>query len=158
MNYNHKDKLDLGISTSINYTSAKYTIKTNFNNNTSYFTHVYSADISYVFPKDLRLSTDVDYTLNPDQGETIDRDFLMWNASLGKQFLKNKRAEIKLSVYDLLNQNQNFNRIIGENYREDVQNTALQRFFMLSFTYNLNKMAGRNMPAQDGGRNRMMRF
>ncbi len=158
LNYNHKDKLDLGISTSINYTSAKYTIKTNFNNNTSYFTHVYSADVSYVFPKDLRLSTDVDYTLNPEQGQTIDRDFLMWNASLGKQFLKNKRAEIKLSVYDLLNQNQNFNRIIGENYREDVQNTALQRFFMLSFTYNLNKMAGRNMPVQGGGRNRTIRF
>jgi hypothetical protein len=156
LNYDYKEKLDVGISTSINYTSAKYTIESNFNNNSSYFTHAYSADITYTFPKDLRLSTDIDYTLNPDQGQNIDRDFIMWNASLGKQFLKNKRAEIKLSVYDLLDQNQNFNRIIGENYREDVLNTALQQFFSLSFIYNLNRMAGRNMPVRGGGRRTRM--
>ena len=27
-------------------------------------------------------------------------------------------------------------------------NTVLQRFFLLSFTYKLNRMGGKNMPAQ----------
>jgi hypothetical protein len=155
LNYDYKDKLDVSVSTSINYTSARYTIKTPFNSNTSYFTHVYSTDLSYTFPQGFILSTDVDYTLNPEQGAGIDRDFTMWNASFARQFFKNKRGELKFTVYDLLDQNQSFNRTIGENYTEDVRNTALKRFFMLSFTYNLNRMAGRNMPG-DGRRAREM--
>jgi hypothetical protein len=45
----------------------------------------------------------------------------MWNASLSKQFLKNKAGELKLTVYDILNQNKSITRSIGENYFEDKQ-------------------------------------
>jgi len=155
LNYNYKEKLDLGINASINYTKAKYTFTAQQNGNTSYFTQVYSADATYTFPKGLILSTDFDYTINPDQGQNIDRDFAMWNASVAKQLLKNKRGELKLSVFDILSQNRSFNRTVEANYIEDVRNTVLQRFFLLSFTYNLNRMGGKSMPAS-GGRDRMM--
>jgi hypothetical protein len=152
LNYNYKTKLDLGLTASINYTSAKYTIQKNFN--TSYYTHNYSADITYTLPKGFILSTDFDYTATTGRSDGFNQSFYMWNAGLAKQLFKNKRGEVKLSVFDILNQNQSITRSIAENYVEDVQNTVLERFFMMTFTYNINRMAGKSMP---GMFNRMTR-
>ncbi len=150
LSYNWGEKLDLGISGSTNYTSVKYSklgqvIAFRGNTDQSYFTHVFSGDVTYTFPKGFIVATDIDYTINPDQGANIDRTFAMWNASMAKQVFKNKRGEVKLAAYDLLNQNQSFVRNSSDNYIEDVRSLALQRFFTLSFVYNLNRLGGRSV-------------
>ena len=61
----------------------------------------------------------------------------MWNAAIGKKFLKNKAGELKLSVFDLLKQNQSITRTITDTYIQDVQTQVLQQYFMLTFTYSL---------------------
>ena len=55
--------------------------------------------------------------------------------------MKYQRGEVKLSVYDLLNENQAIVRSTNQNYIEDQNNRVLRRFFLLSFTYSLNKMS-----------------
>jgi hypothetical protein len=156
LNYNFKEKLDASISASINYSAARYTLIKNQNN--SFVTYAYSADISYQFPLNFNLSTDIDYTTQRGLSSGFNQEYFLWNASLSKQLLKNNRGEIKLSVFDILKQNRSISRNFTDNYIEDVQNTVLQRFFMLTFTYNLNRMGSGNMQGEGRGRNfRMMR-
>jgi hypothetical protein len=146
LNYNHKEKLDLGITASVNYNSVEYANPLQSNQNASYFTHSYSADISYLFPGNFVLATDFDYTFNTGRTDGYNQNFALWNASFGKQLFKNKRGEIRASVFDILNQNVSISRNVGPNYVEDVRNMTLQRFFSLSFTYHINRMGGKSMP------------
>lgn len=141
-NYNYKEKLDLGINGSLSYNNAKYSLQENLN--TEYFTQTYSADITYSFKKEVILSSDLDYYINTGRSAGFNQNIPMWNAAIAKQFMKNKAAQIKVSVFDILNQNKSINRNIGDNYFEDTRTNVIRRYFLLSITYNLNRMAGRN--------------
>ena len=52
-----------------------------------------------------------------------------------------QRGEISLMVYDLLGENANVRRNITETFIEDIQSNVLQRYVMLSFTYNLRRFS-----------------
>jgi hypothetical protein len=61
-------------------------------------------------------------------------------------------AEIKFTVYDILKQNNGINRIIGENYFEDIRANVVPRFFLVSISYNLNRFGAnkdqKNLPGK----------
>ncbi|GAB3006914.1 TonB-dependent receptor [Niabella terrae] len=69
--------------------------------------------------------------------ESYNQSYWLWNAAIGKKFLKKQAGELKLSVFDLLKQNQSISRTVQANYIEDAQNRVLQQYFMLTFTYSL---------------------
>ena len=137
LNYQYKEKLEIGIGAGVSYNSARYTQSKD--RNVYYYTYAASADISYIFPKNYVLSSDLDYTTNTGLASGFNQNYFLWNAGFAKQLFKNNRGELKLTVYDILKQNRSVTRSIADNYVDDVQNTVLQRFFLLSFTYNLNR-------------------
>jgi hypothetical protein len=145
-NYN-KNKFDMGATAGLTYNNARYSLQENLN--TEYFTQTYTTDFSYTFKKDILVSTDFDFLINTGRTDGFNQSIPMWNASLSKQFLKNKAAEIKLTVLDILNQNKAITRTIGENYFEDNRTNVIRRYFMISLTYNLNRMANRNQMPQN---------
>jgi Outer membrane protein beta-barrel family len=144
-----KPKFDLGISGSIVYNEVKYTFKEN--SNTTFFKQTWSADLSYRFKNDFFLLTDMDYHINTGRTDGFNQDIFLWNMAIAKHFLKTKAAEIKLTAYDLLNQSKGINRTVNENYFEDTRANVVPRFFLISFTYNLQPKALRKPAKQSSG-------
>lgn len=143
------DKLDLtaGVNGSIN--RATYSVQPN--SNTRYYTFSPNISVSYLFPGDIRFAIDADYNQNTGRGEAFDTHFTLVNSYISKQFFKN-RGTLKAAVNDLLNENQGISRTANNNTIQDVSYNVLQRYFMFSFTYSLNRMGGRNRNRGGEGR------
>jgi len=133
------DKFDLTLNGGVTYNKAKYSLESSLNNN--YLTQDYGIDAGWQLPKNFYLSTDFTYTISSQRSEGFNAKVPLWNASFSKLFLKYNRGELKISVHDLLNENEAIVRYTNSNYIEDQSNRVLKRFYLLSFTYSLNKMS-----------------
>ena len=85
---------------------------------------------------------DLDYITNSGLTAGVGADIALMNASLEKQFLKNQDGTLRLQAFDLFNQNSNISRTITANSIIDSRSNRLTRYFMLSFSYRLQKFKG----------------
>ena len=136
-NYTYKEMVDVSLGGSINWSRAAYSLQAS--QNTSYLTYTATFENNWYLPKNFTIGTTVDFTANTGRATGFNPNFTLWNASIGKSFLKNKRGELKLTAYDLLNQNTGISRTTNGNYVEDTRFTVLKRYVMLTFTYSLSK-------------------
>lgn len=131
---------------SLSYTGNYSVVRNNANSKSSYnyYNQLLRNDVAYTFWKGIRVASSLYYNYNQGLADGYNQQFILWNASIGKKLMRRQEAEITLSAYDLLNRNTNVNRSINERYIQDTQNNALQRYFLLGFTYNLRNFGGRN--------------
>jgi len=152
---NLKDNFDMNFSVGTNYNILRSTV--NSKQNSNYFTHTFSIEATYYTTKTgWILASDFDYTYN-GLSAGYNTSVPLWNPSIAKQFLKNNAGELRLTCFDLLNQNQSVSRSIGNNSITDTKTNVLTQYFLLTFTYNLRRFAGnqQKMPSfMGGGRNR----
>lgn len=120
--------------------------KTNYKNFTvdqaNYFTHKAGLMITSYMPKNVVFGSDIMYEYNSNLSSEFRKDFLLWNASLGYNFL-NERFLAKVKVYDILNQNQSVRRTTTPTSIYDTQDVILKQYVMFSLTYKLEKFAGK---------------
>jgi len=109
----NKEKIDFGIKANVSYNTTSYSNPQQAD--IDYFTQTYSGDVAYTFPKNFILSTNFNYLINTGLGEGYNQSIPLWNASFSKQLFKKKNGEIKLSVNDILNQNQSIPRTNSDN-------------------------------------------
>ena len=136
---NPYNKLNLSASVRYNYNITRYSLESAVNN--KYISQEYEGSADWQLPHNLFLSTDFTYTINSQRAAGFNLEIPLWNASISKLFLKYNRGQLKLTATDLLNRNTGVSRDVSQNYIEDKEVNTLRRFFMLTFTYNLNKFA-----------------
>ncbi len=132
---NISEKIDFNISTRSHYNVVTNTNRPVLDND--YYTHSTHFKYRWVFFDGFVYRANLNYQLNTGLSQGYDNSAMLLNMSAGKKFLKNDLAELSINVYDLLQQNNNANRNINELYIQDRQSTVLQRYFMLTFTYNI---------------------
>jgi hypothetical protein len=118
--------------------------------NTNFLTKVFGADMTNYMPFNIVLNQSFNYAINTGRAEGFNTSIPIWNASFSKFFMKNKRAEIKMSAFDLLNKNIGINRNVSQNQIVDRSYNVISQYFMLTFTYSLQK-SGLGGGARPGG-------
>lgn len=131
---NISPELDFSVSWRTAYTIVQNSIRKELDNN--YAIHTLFARMNWIFLGGFVFSGDFNYTINNGLQGDLNRNIPLLSLGIGKRFLDDN-AEVKLSVYDVLNQNQSINRSVQANYIEDSRTNVLQRYFLLNFTYNL---------------------
>ncbi|MEO6252822.1 MAG: outer membrane beta-barrel family protein [Ferruginibacter sp.] len=135
--YSYKEILDISVEARVAYNKAEYSLQPSLNNH--YWRQVYELNANINLPAGININNEFTYSAFTGRSNGYNTRVALWNASISKQVLKSKKGEIKLSGFDLLNQNIGVDRNGNANYIEDVQYKTLQRFFTLGFTYSLQK-------------------
>ncbi|MBT2559221.1 TonB-dependent receptor [Hymenobacter sp. ISL-91] len=170
LNYNRTPSASLGASLSSNISpEVDFTLASNSSQswvrnslqpqlNNRFFSQNTSLRLSWIIAKGITLKSDVNHQLYTGLAAGFNQNFVLWNASLGKKLFANQRGEIQVFAFDLLGQNNSIQRNIAAAYTEDVRTNILQRYFLLSFTYNIRSFGGGAGPggsddAPEGGNN-----
>jgi hypothetical protein len=138
-----KDNFDLAVSGAFVFNLVAYEVETG--SNTKYFSQSYSADFTYRLKNRFYFLTDLDFYINSGRSAGFNEDVFLWNLSFAKKFFQTNSGEIKFTIYDILKQNNGINRIIGENYFEDVKANVVPSFFMFTISYNFNRVGTSKM-------------
>lgn len=139
-----KEKFDLMVGADLSYNRTAYSIMGELNQD--YLNQTYYFDFSVNLPKGFTLETSMDYTIYSGLADGFNEEVPIWNAALSKSLLKDKRARIRLSAVDMLNQNTGINRRAELNYVIDERIRSLGRYVMLSFHYRLKGFGNVNGP------------
>ncbi len=156
--FNYKTWLEFGAGATYSFNDVRYKQADNTkfsplqNTNSSALTLTSSIDID--LKEKWIFKYNFDYTINYGLNAAVSRNLAILNASVERQLFKKKNGILKLAAFDLLNQNTNINRTVSANAIIDTRTNRLARYFLLSFTYRLQKFKGQR-PQNPGFRGMM---
>jgi hypothetical protein len=131
-----KDKFDAEIGVRLSNTQTDWSVNEDLNQ--QYTNYGSYAGVKYTPVPRWLFDTDFDYTVYSAETFGARTAIPLWQAGITHYFLKERKGRIRLSVYDILGQNQGLTRSSQLNYIEQTQYNVLSRYVMLTLGYNLS--------------------
>ncbi len=135
-NYRLEEAFDLNLSASLRKNTSSYEFD---QPDQSFLNQTYTAETSLSFLKNYQFVADFNYYVYSDRNNDFKEDIPVLDLSLSRFLLKNKKGELKFSVDNLLDKATGVIQTASSNYLERQTTNSLGRYFMISFTYSLNK-------------------
>lgn len=131
-------KYEIYLNGSGGYTINKSSLQPDIKNN--YFFYTISPVFDVYFLKKFQIHTDANYFWQ-QKTQAFNDNFkrLIWNAWLGRNFLKNDQLTVKISCNDILNQNNGYSRSASNTFFSEERYTTIRRFFMIGATWSFTK-------------------
>ena len=98
---------------------------------------IISGDVTFHLPKSWNIATDIAYTSRHGYEGLNDVNELIWNFSMDKTWTN---STLTLKIYDLLNDKKNIVQTVNETSVSYQKFNTLPTYFMLTYTYKLNRM------------------
>ena len=141
INFNYNELMSL---------NAEYAINGSLNNyekidykSVNTLRHTLSSEYSLRWPKRFIFDTRYSFSFNPQIGEGFPKTSHILNLAVSVLMQKKDRGQLKLSVYDLLDQNISVSRYAWENNVNTSEQLTLKQYFMLTYQYKLNIFKGK---------------
>jgi hypothetical protein len=142
---NVNEYIDFNISYNAYFSNAKNSADKSQEN--KYINQVAGLQLNMLSKKGWFIQNDVNNQTYSGLSAGLNQSFWLWNAAIGKKFLAKKQAELKLSVFDLLKQNQSISRDVSQpGFITDTRSNVLQQYFLLTFTYSLKNFGTPSRP------------
>ena len=99
-------------------------------------------------PYDFSVQSQLNFTYYSGYGDDFKKSEVLWNASVNKKFLKKKKGTLRLQFFDILDDRNNIQRYVSGNYMSDSRSNTVNRYFMLSFSYQFNIMKNKGKKSE----------
>lgn len=136
-NYSLNDILIVDLSANLSHQESKYSFNTQ--QNQTYFNKTYNAEVNVNFLKKYSYNTELNYFIYTSTTTGFHQEIPLWRMSISRYILKNNTGELRFTVNNILNYGVSVTQTATSNYLQQVTNNNLGRYFMVTFTYALNK-------------------
>ncbi|HTJ50688.1 MAG TPA: TonB-dependent receptor [Cyclobacteriaceae bacterium] len=134
--YTLKEILIVGLSMNVSEQTTAYSFRTQ---NQRYLNETYSADANVNFLKNYSFNAAFDFYRYTSQTSNFQQSIPLLNLSFSRFVLKAKSGELKIGVINVLDKSMSVSQTTSVNYLQQTTSNNLGRYFMVSFTYAINK-------------------
>lgn len=150
-NFNYNDVFTLDLSANMSQQQTQYDFNKDLNQ--QFLNETYSAEANLTLLKNYQVNSAFEYLVYTSQTTGFSQSIPLLNIWLSRFVLKNNAGEVKIGVTNLLDKSLSVSQTATANYLQQETINNLGRFYMVSFTYALNKQ----LNPMGGGRRPGMR-
>ena len=130
------DSLTLELGGGFDFNKPTNTLST-FSNQ-PYTNYNFTGRIDWTLPHRWFFKTDATYNINTGRTAGYNINYVIWNMSINRSFLKTGNLLFGIEAYDILNQNVSNFRTINNNVIVDQRTNIIRRYFMAKMTLKFN--------------------